>query len=196
MTTHPRGFAFADLIVSTATLVVVSAMAAPVITGLHERAQVRAAARYLAARFHVARLEALRRNTIVSLHFDDEADGFGFRLYADGDGDGVQQRDIDDGIDSPMGELDRLDHHFRGVAIRVSAAVPDIGGGDMLAAGSDPLRIGRTRLVSFNPLGGCTSGTIFVAADGGLQAAVRLLGQTGRVRAMWFDAANGEWRSD
>ncbi|MCA1584593.1 MAG: GspH/FimT family protein, partial [Acidobacteria bacterium] len=124
------GLAFVDVIVATATLVVLSAMAVPVIGGVHDHARVRAAARYLSARLHVARLEALRRNTAVGLRFDDEAEGYGFRLYSDGDADGVLQRDIDAGIDRPIDELDRIDHHFGDITFRVNAAVPDVGGGD------------------------------------------------------------------
>lgn len=191
-----RGLAFVDILVTTTTLVVLSAISAPMLSGLHDDAQVRAAARYVSGRLHAARLEALRRNTTVSLRMSDAADAYAFRLYVDGDGDGVLQQDIDAGVDVPLDRDDRLADHFRGVTFRVAADVPDIGGGDMVAAQSDPLRIGRTRFVSFNPLGGCTSGTLFIAGSRGPQAAVRLLGQTGRMRVLWFDAAARQWRED
>jgi type II secretory pathway pseudopilin PulG len=194
MSVFSRGFALIDVLAATATLVVLSALAVPVVSGLHDRAQVRAAARYLSGRLHAARLEALRRNAVVSLRFDDASSGYAFRLYVDGDGDGVLQRDIDAGVDMPLGDTDRLDHHFGDITFRVNADVPGVDGAGTIAAASDPLHIGRTRFVSFNPLGGCTGGTLFLAATRGPQAAVRLLGQTGRVRALWFDGGSRQWR--
>lgn len=195
MPSQDRGIAFVDILVTTATLVVLSAISAPVLSHFQDRAAMRAAMRYVAGRLQAARLDALRRQAIVSLRVSDAAEGFAFRLYLDGDGDGVQQRDIDDEVDVPIDAGDRLDHHFARVTFRVAADVPDIGGG-VVPAGSDPIRIGRTRFLSFNPLGGCTSGTLFIAGSSGAQGAVRLLGQTGRIRSMWFDAAGGQWRED
>lgn len=188
-----RGIAFVDLLVTTAALVVLSAMSAPVLRHFQDRAELRAATRYVSGRLHAARLEALRRQAIVSLRIGGEDEGFGFRLYVDADGDGVLQRDIDDGVDVPLDAGDRLEHHFAGVGFRIATDVPDIDGG-RVEPSSDPIRIGPTRFVSFNPLGGCSSGTLFIAGSRGDQGAVRLLGQTGRIRALWFDRDSGQWR--
>lgn len=188
-----RGLALVDLLVATGCLLVLSAMAVPTLDSLRDRSQARAAARYLAGRLHAARLEALRRNRTVSLRVDD-GPGFALRLYVDGDGDGVLERDIDEGIDTPIDNGDRLADHFAGLTFRVAADVPNPDGDGTVARDADPIRIGRTRLVSFNPLGGCTSGTLFLAGPRGPQAAVRLLGSTGRVRALWFDAGRGAWQ--
>lgn len=190
-----RGLAFVDILVTTATLVVLSALSAPMLSRFQDGAQLRGAARYVSARLQAARLEALRRQATVSLRIGDADAGFPLRLYLDTDDDGVLQRDVDDGIDVPLDAGERLDHHFPGVTFGVPVDVPDIDG-DPLAAGADPIRIGRTRFVSFNPLGGCTSGTLFIASAAGTQGAVRLLGQTGRVRPLWFDRATRRWRED
>jgi hypothetical protein len=63
----------------------------------------------------------------------------------------------------------------------------------MLDAGSDPLRIGQTSLLSFSPTGSCTSGTIYVAAPAGPQLAIRIMGATGRTRVLRFDRGAGQW---
>jgi hypothetical protein len=133
---------------------------------------------------------------VVAIHVAGEEGGYAFTLVRDGNGNGVLQRDIDLGIDTPLAPPDRLEHHFPGITFRVRADVPDIDGAGMLGEGSDPVRTGRSPLISFNPIGGCTSGTLYVAGLRGPQGAVRLLGATGRIRAMWFDDGIGQWRAD
>jgi hypothetical protein len=193
---HESGAALIDVVVAASVLVVLAGIAVPALHRMHEHAHVLAATRYLSARLHAARFEAIRRNHVVAVHVDDEEAGYAFTLVRDGNGNGVLQRDIDLGIDIPLAPPDRLDHHFSGVTFRVRADVPDIDGAGMLGEGSDPVRTGRSALISFNPIGGCTSGTLYVAGQHGPQGAVRLLGATGRIRAMWFDDGTGQWRAD
>ena len=174
---------------------VLGAIAIPTMQSLQDRDAARSAARYLANRLGVARIEALRRNTNVSLRFDPEDIGR-TRLFADGDGDGVRQADIDDGIDFALGPAVHITELFRNVSLRIPSAVPAPDDGGTLDARSDPIRIGSSNLLSFSPLGSATSGTIYLAARTGPQLCVRVLGATGRTRVLWFDTANQSWRHD
>ncbi len=191
-----RGAALIDVVVAASVLIVLAGITVPALQGMHEHARVLAATRYVSARLHAARFEAIRRNHVVAVHVAGADAGYAFTLVADGNGNGVLQRDIDLGIDVPLGASDRLDHHFSGITFRVPADVPDMDGDGVVAAASDPVRFGRSALISFNPIGGCTSGTLYIAGADGPQGAVRLLGATGRIRAMWFDGGAGRWRAD
>jgi hypothetical protein len=191
-----RGAALIDVVVACGVLLVVGGIAVPELNKLHGHAKIVAATRFISARLHAARFEAIRRNVVIAVRIADPADGYAFTLIADGNGNGVLQRDIDLGIDAPLGPADRLDHHFPDVTFRVRDEVPDIDGSGVVVADSDPVRFGRSDLISFNPIGGCTSGTLYIAGDTGPQAAVRLLGSTSRMRAMWFDSHTGQWRAD
>jgi glutamate synthase domain-containing protein 3 len=71
---------------------------------------------------------------------------------------------------------------FSGVAIAVSGA-----------AGSDPVRLGASNLLSFTPLGTATSGSVFVRGRDGSQFAIRVLGATGRVRVQRFVVHSRTW---
>lgn len=153
------------------------------------------AARFLAQRLQMLRVQAVRRNRVVALRFDPDDLGR-YQMFVDGDGDGVLQVDIDAAVDPSIESAASLADYFRSVAVRIEARVPSPDGGPWLAAGSDPIRIGATDLVSFSPLGTATSGTIYLAARSGFQLCVRILGTTGRVRVMWFDVASGAWRQD
>ena len=66
-------------------------------------------------------------------------------------------------------------------------------GTDMLSAADDPVRFGRSDLVSFSPVGSASSGTIYVT-DGrrGLFAVV-LFGPTARLRVWRFSPEERRW---
>src|SRR5262245_60747097 len=138
-------------------------MSVPAIGGslAHERATV--GAQVLAASLQRARTEAMRRSTGVALQIEVIDQRTRTRLIADGNGNGVLQRDIDRGVDVAISGYEWIDQHARGVSLRINQRVLNIGGSGSLAPGDDPLRIGRTSLVAFGPLGNSTSGTVYVA---------------------------------
>lgn len=187
--------ALVDVAGTLAVAAVLAAMSAPCLDAWLADDRARLAARYLAAVFQRARTEALRRNVHVAVRFGAAADDFAFTRVVDGNGDGVRQADVAAGVDRVEGSPDRLVAHF-GVGPRVRAGVPSPDEGARVAAGADPIQVGRARLVSFSPLGTCTSGTIYVAGRDGIQAAVRLFGATGRMRVLWWDERNHRWRED
>jgi hypothetical protein len=72
--------------------------------------------------------------------------------------------------------------------------VPPIDGeGPPLAEGTDPVRTGSSPFLSFSAAGTSSSGTLYLATDGGRQLAVRVFGATGRVRVFEFMPASHRW---
>ena len=69
--------------------------------------------------------------------------------------------------------------------------VPDADG--QPANGSDGVRLGTSRLLSMNPDGSSSSGTVYLRGQGRTQYAVRILGVTGRVRVLKYDFVTGRW---
>jgi hypothetical protein len=182
--------------VFTAGLVaVLSGIAIPLWHATRQHNEARAGIRYVAARLQHARVEAIKRNVTVALRIDQNTLDR-VALYADGDGDGVLQTDIDRGIDLPIAPEERWSDRLGTFALRINQNVEEPDTGTALAAGSNPLRIGNTALVSFSPLGSTTSGTLYFAAPIGAQRAMRLLGATGRLRVLRFDAAGRQWRDE
>ncbi len=190
-----RGAALIDIVFTCGLVGLIAAIAIPTLDATRERDGARMAALHLATRIQGARLEALKRNATVSLRFDP-IDVGRFGMYVDGDGDGVLQRDIDVGTDSALMPDTRLADYFADVRFRIANDVPEPDGSGVLPAGSDPLRLGASNFLSFNPFGSATSGTIYLAGQAGTQVCVRVLGATGRVRVLWFDAASRAWRQD
>ncbi len=187
-----RGVALIDLIVSCSLVALIAAIAIPTLHAAREYDAARMAARYLATRIHGIRLDALKRNRNVALRFDPGVPGR-FEAFVDGDGDGVLQTDVDAGIDLPLSSSMHLSELFRDISFRVVSDVPEPDGSGMVTAGSDPLRLGSSNFLSFSPLGSSTSGTLYVAATGGPQLCVRVLGPTGRIRVLSYRAVEGRW---
>ena len=171
-----RGVAVADVLLATALMVLMSATTLPVVAGALETERARLGAQFLAVVLQQAQVEALRRGRCVALRFQLTADDTEWQAFADGNGNGVLTNDIALGIDPALGPADRLSVHARDVILRINQTVPDMGGGSALTAGSNPLRIGRSALLSFSPTGGATAGTLYVSAPRGPQMAVRAAG--------------------
>jgi Tfp pilus assembly protein FimT len=191
--TDDRGVAVVDVVAALALSLTMAAMAVPVIGGTLDREHTIVGAQHLAGQLQRARMEALKRSAAVAVRLEVIDERAGARLYVDGNGNGVLQRDIDRGTDRPLTGVEWLDAHAGDVSLRVNQAVTDAGGSGSLAPGSDPLRIGRTALVTFSPLGSSSSGTLYVAARRGPQMAIRVYGASGRVRVLMFDARTRQW---
>ena len=194
MTASDRGVALVDIVAALALMVVLTAMAAPVVGGTLDREHTIVGAQHLAGQLQRARMEALKRSAAVAVRLELVGERAAARLYVDGNGNGVLQRDIDRGTDPPLAGVEWLDAHAKDVSLRVNQPVTAAGGSGSLEPGSDPLRIGRTALVTFSPLGSSSSGTLYVAGSRGPQMAIRIYGASGRVRVLMFDAQARQWR--
>jgi hypothetical protein len=190
-----RGVALADVLVATALIVSMLGIAVPALLSARERGVARLAARQVASRIQLLRLEALKRNASVAWRFDPTEVGL-MATLVDGDGDGVRQADVDAGIDRAIARDVRLAELAGEVAFRIARDVPSPDSAGILAAGSDPIRIGASNFLTFGPTGGTSSGTLYLAGRDGPQVCVRLFGATGRVRVLWFDEARATWRHD
>ena len=187
------GAALIDIIVATSLCVLMAAIAVPVIGGTLDRERTLIGAHYLAGQLQRARRESLRRARSVAVRIEMTGERTALRLFADGNGNGVLQRDIDRGVDVPLTPLVWLEEQARDISLRINQDITEVSGSATLVPGDDPLRIGNTSLLAFSPVGGATSGTLYVAAHRGPQMAIRVFGATGRVRVLMFDARTRQW---
>ena len=148
-----------------------------------DRARTKGAARHLAARVALARMEAVKRGVYVALRFEGGGKAVSFAMFVDGNRNGVRTRDIDRRIDRRIDSRVRLSDLFPGVGYALSAT----------AGGGEALSIGSSRLLSISPTGTATSGTIYVRGRDDTQFAVRITGATGRTRVQRYDARTRQW---
>lgn len=181
-----------DLLAVVLVMAVVVGEATPaVMTGLDD-ARARAAARWLVGRMQRARVEALRRSASVGLHFADRSDGYRMAVYLDGNGNGLLADELRSGVDPALGTNEHLADQFPGVAFGVLPALPAIESGSE-APGTDAIHFGAGRTVSFSTDGSATPGSAYILSARGRQYAVRVAGETGRIRVWRFDARLRRW---
>jgi len=158
----------------------------------------RLAADELSSVLALARSTALRRDANVAVRFNVRSgERVEFALYRDGDGDGVRNADIEDGIDPRISPMHRLRHFGRAVRFGFPAGLRPTVPGDPshhLTRLGDPIRFNRSDLASFSPLGSATPGSLYFTAGRRELWVVRLLGRSGRVRVLRYDPASRRWR--
>ena len=177
-----RGFTLVDVLFVLSLIAILSAVAVPQSLTAVDRIRAVAAARLLASRMATARAQAVMRSAHVAIRFEEGRSGISFRMFVDGNGNGVRTADIDADVDAPLDAPTLLSDHFPGVAIAVSGS-----------AGTDAVRLGSTDLLSFTPLGTATTGSIYVRGRDGSQFAVRVLGTTGRARIQRYIERTRTW---
>jgi prepilin-type N-terminal cleavage/methylation domain-containing protein len=185
------GFSLIELLFAVAIAGTVTAMAVPQGLRAVDDFRTRAAARYLARRALEARFAAIAHATVTGLRFEPASADYRVSPVADGNGNGLRTAEIQRGVDRTLSEPERLDAHFAGVAFGILAGVPDADG--QPANGSDGVRLGASKLLSMNPDGTSSSGTLYLHGRERSQYAVRVLGVTGRVRTLKYDFAKGRW---
>lgn len=187
-----RGYSLIDVLCAVAILLIVTAMAVPIVLYSAKYARASAAARHVAGRIAAVRMAAVKRSAYVALRFENQDGRYRMSTYVDGNGNGIRTADIAQKVDYALAPAEQLENHFAGVTFGLYADVLPVTAEETLVGG-DPIRVGRSDLLSFSPLGSATSGTLYIRGEGKQQFAVRVLGVTGRVSILRFDFQNRRW---
>ena len=162
---------------------VLCAVAIPQTLTTVERSRGLAAARYLASRMSLARAQAVSHSTTIALRFVEGPTGIIVNVIQDGNRNGVRAHDIDLQIDRQIDAPLLLSELFPGVEIGLTPQI----------AGSDPVQLGGSNILSFTAHGTASSGSVYVRGRDGTQWMVRVLGATARCRVLRYVSATGEW---
>ena len=193
MTHEASGHTLVELLIVTALVCVVAAIGLPRLRAGLDDAKTRTAAFYVSSRFALARTLSAQRNANVAFRFEPADSGFRVRAIVDTNGNGVRSAEIQSGIDVPILPDERLDHLFSGVQYGFVPGARLIDG-TSVSPGDDPIRFGRSDMLTFSPSGTATSGTVYIRSRRtNSQFAITVLGATGRTRITRFDAANRRW---
>jgi prepilin-type N-terminal cleavage/methylation domain-containing protein len=186
-----RGFSLLEVLFSLAIAATLVGVAVPLTTGAVDEIRTAAAARYLTGRISGARIEAVRQSSSLALRFEPDGEDYVITTHRDGNGNGVRSAEIRSGIDATLGAAERIRDRHPGVRFGLTPGIPDLDGG---ISGPEGVRVGAARLLSVSPLGGTTSGTLYLHGRRS-QYAVRVLGATGRVRVFQYDPGARQWNT-
>jgi len=189
--TRESGFTFLELLFTIALIATVLSMALPAFSDAIDAQRTASAARYVAGRVFLARMEAVKRSANVGLKFEEEDGDYAYAAYVDGNANGVRTLDIRTGVDRLLMDRERLAYNFPGVRFGLMPGVPDVDGAQDRANG-DGVRIGSARILTLGANGTATAGTLYMHGRQ-RQYAVRVFGVTGRTRVLRYDAKTRKW---
>jgi hypothetical protein len=182
-----------ELLICLSLALLICGASAPVLLAARDGILADAAAGFLVSQLHGARMEALKRRAHVAIRFEPDGDDYLLAVYVDGNANGVRATDISAGIDALLRPREPLRQQFVGVGFGFEDGVPDVDGVDT-GYNADPIRVGRSRMLSFSPTGTSSTGTVYLHGRGRHQLAVRVLGGTGRIRCLGFDFGARTWQ--
>jgi type II secretory pathway pseudopilin PulG len=186
-----RGFSLVEALVAVFIVLAMAAVAFPVFRARFADAHLVGAGQQFKSQFRFACSEAVRSGVYTAIRFERRDDGtVWYAVYADGDEDGVLTQDIVSGRDRLVSGPYPLSGGAPGVRVGINPGVP-APPPDHGELSGDPVRFGRSDILSFSPLGTATPGTFYLAGDVA-QAAVRVSGGSARVRLMVW--RGGKWR--
>jgi len=133
------------------------------------------------------------RSASVAIQFTADGAAYAYAEYVDGNGNGVLTREIQNGVDPPLRPAERLSQQFNGVEFGTLANLPPIDAGGA-SPGGESIRFGSANRASFSPHGTATAGTVYVLGRWGAQYAVRVFGETGKMRILRFDRRTSRWK--
>jgi hypothetical protein len=186
-----EGFTALELLLATATVITLMAMAVPLTGHALDHIRTGMAARYLEARIMDARMQAIRQFRCVGFRFVPDGADYQLAEYLDANRNGIRTVDIGAGIDTQVASPEFMRDHFNGVSFGLQAGIPDVDGTRSASPG-DGVRIGTSRILTLGPDGTATSGTLYVHGRKA-QFAIRILGATGRTRVLRFDPGLQQW---
>ena len=148
--------------------------------------------RELVSVLRATRQEAITRNVYVGITFDKNSDSsLRYRIYKDGNGNGIRKKDIQMKIDVPITGYRRIlfsEHIKLGI---ISKNIREPGTNKKIQNADDPIKFGNSNICSFSPLGASTPGSIYFTDGIKLQGVLRVYPTSGKVRILILK--NGNW---
>ena len=187
------GYSLIELVFTLALIVTLGGIAIPPILAALDDFRAYGAVRYMSGRLHEARMTAVARNANTAMRFTRGERSYAYDVYLDGNRNGVRSADIARGVDPQIQKEERLSDLFSGVDFGAVPGLPSVEPGSP-PPGDDPVRFGSTSMAVFSALGTSTPGSLYIRGRRDAQYAVRLFGQTGKIRVLKFDPKTRLWK--
>ena len=192
-----KGYTLAELLAVLAIVAMAVAVTLPAAAMLRDGGRAAAGARTMATILSAQRWKSVAGHRVRGLQFRKVGNGWSWREVADGNGNGLRTAEITRGIDPVLTPDNSLERQVPDVRLGLPPGGPypeAPPGTDLLNAGDDPVRFGRSDLVSFSPVGSASSGTLYVTDGRSGLFAIVLYGPTARLRVWRFLLRERRWR--
>ena len=194
--TASKGYTLAELLAVLAIVAMAVALTLPAAATLRDGGRAAAGARTMATLLSAERWKSVAKHNTVGLQFRKIGSAWAWREVADGNGNGLRSAEISRGVDPILSGDERLERKVADVTIGIPPGGPypeAPPGTDMLTSSDDPVRFGRSTIVSFSPVGSASSGTLYVTDGRRGFFAVVLFGPTARLRVWRFRPEDRRW---
>lgn len=189
MRSRQEGLSLHELTIVCGILGVMAAVGFPNFKAYSVRAHLYGASRVFEGEFRKARSIAVRSSAYTAIRFERTDDSAEFSVYADGNRNGVRSVDIAKGVDRRIAGPFPLHGGAPGVRVGILPGLPAPPPEKGPLEGDDPIRFGKSDILSFSPLGTATPGTFYLAGEE-IQGAVRV---TTGARVRLLLCRGGHW---
>ncbi len=169
----------------------------PHLSKMAAKGKVRAATREMTALFREARYEAVSKKMHIGFEFQRKEEGFLFCKFQDGNSNGIRRKDIKDGKEILLGGPYQIKSRYGNIDFSILKGKPVSKippGKGKLDHPDDPIKFGRSDIISFSPSGNSSSGSIYISDGNNLMMAIVIFGPTVRIRVWDYDYENNKWR--
>ena len=181
---NEHGRTLLEMVIVLALVLALAAILTPNLRAYSQEVQLMAAAQAFRGQFREAYSIAIAKNVQTAIRFETGPAGPTYSIYVDGNHNGVLSADIASGVDRRVAGPRPLDAGLARVRVAINANVPAIPPDSGTLDPSDPIRFGRSNMLSFSPMGTATPGTFYLAGEFA-QAAVRVTPESARVRILF-----------
>jgi len=191
-----KGYTLAELLAVLAIVAMAVAVALPAAAMLRDGGRAAAGARTMATILSAQRWKSVAGHRVRGLQFRKVGSGWSWREVADGNGNGLRTAEITRGIDPVLTGDDALERRVPDVTLGFPPGGPypeAPPGTETLTTEDDPVRFGRSDLISFSPVGSASSGTLYVTDGRSGLFAIVLYGPTARLRVWRFVPRERRW---
>ena len=192
---EPRllGTSLAELMVTLGLTASMMLVVIPALTTAVHRAALRYAGQHVLQILVEAQNHAATTDRYCGVKFSLVNGEWWYRLYEDGNGNGILAVDIVSGIDTPIAPADLVFPSKGSTHIGYTPGTVAFDTGIPMTGDESPVNFNRSTICSFSPAGSATPGSVYFT-DGVYGAMVRSSGESGRVRAAFYHGKTGGWQ--
>lgn len=189
-----RGFSALELLAALAIFGLLAAITLPDLFAVRRQVDLPRLARQVAGDARICRQEALVSLRNIGLVFYEVKGKWAYRMVEDGNHNGILRQDFLSGRDRAIGPNVWVEFLSAGTRVGVPPdwQVPDPGGSGSL--GGDGYRLGRSNIISFSRFGHASPCSVYFNDGRERMLAVRISGETGRIRALEWRRGWRAWR--